>query len=104
MKNLFQNIGITAFIIGFILFNAWCLMSVYAFGICPLVKEIGIVPPVLSYGFFLMFSTVLSYFQIEKEKEKLDLKTSEGWSKVLGNILTKLYMVGVICLLNIIIF
>ena len=96
MKNLFQNIGIIAFIISFILFNAWCLMSVYEFGVCPLVKEIGVVPPVLSYGFFLMFSAVLSYFQIGKEKEQLDLKTSEGWNKVLGNILTKLCMVGVI--------
>lgn len=104
MKKFFEFIGLFAFAVLLILFDAWCYMVVYNNGIWVLLSSLQIYPPVLSFSFFLMLSVVIAYLWRGKAKEKVELNTSEGWLKVMEIIFNKLFWVGLIVLFNVIMF
>lgn len=104
MKNFFKFVGVITILTILLFFNASCTMIVYEYGIWALLTSLQVLPPALGYNFFLMLSAVLSYIYIGKTKDKIDLTTPEGWNEVLSNIFTKLCIVGIVFLLNIIVF
>lgn len=104
MKKFFEFIGLFAFAVLLILFNAWCYMVVYNNGVWPLLASLQIYPPALSFSFFLMLSVVIAYLLRGKAKEKVELNTSEGWAEVIKTILNKLFLIGLIVLFNVIMF
>ena len=104
MKKFFEFIGLFAFAVLLILFDAWCYMVVYNNGVWALLASLQIYPPALSFSFFLMLSVVIAYLWRGKTKEKINLNTAEGWAKVVEVILNKLFWVGLIVLFNVIMF
>ena len=104
MKKFFEFIGLWAFALALIFFDAWCYMVVYNNGVWPLLSSLQIYPPVLAFEFFIMLSLVVAYLWRNKAKEKVDLNTSEGWTKVVQVIFNKLFWVGLIVLFNVIMF
>lgn len=104
MKKFFEFIGLFAFAVLLVLFNAWCYMVVYNNGVWPLLASLQIYPPALSFSFFLMLSVVIAYLLRGKAKEKVELNTSEGWTKVADVLLNKLFLIGLIVLFNVIMF
>ena len=104
MKKFFEFIGLFAFAVLLVLFNAWCYMVVYNNGVWPLLASLQIYPPALSFNFFLMLSVVIAYLLRGKAKEKVELNTSGGWAKVAEVLLNKLFWVVLIVLFNVIMF
>lgn len=104
MKKFLEFIGMFSFAFGLIFLDAWCYMVVYNNGIWPLLGSLQICPPALGFGFFLMFSLVVSYVFSGKSNKTIQLNTSEGWTKVITMIVNKLFWVGLIVLFNVILF
>lgn len=104
MKQFFEFIGLWAFAFALIFFDAWCYMVVYNNGVWPLLASLQVYPPALSFSFFLMLSVVIAYLMRGKAKEKVELNTSEGWTKVAELLLNKLFWVVLIVLFNVIMF
>lgn len=103
MKNLSLFLVALTMIIPSILFNAWCLQCVYTLSVIPILATFNIIAPVIPFSIFIMVVVAMSVLYTSQNSKTYD-KASEAVAVWLGNIITKLLNVGVLYIVNLIIF
>ena len=105
MKKFFEFVGVFTFMIVLVLFNAWCYQVIYNNGILQLLTALQIHPPVLDDSFFIMLAAVgVALSSGRGTQESIQLNTLDGWIKIAGKTLSKLFGVGLVVIFNAIMF
>lgn len=86
-----------------ILFNAWCLQCVYILSVIPILATFDVIAPVIPFSIFIMVIAAASVLHTSQNSKTYD-KTYEAVGAWLGINLTKLLSVGILYIVNLIIF
>ena len=86
-----------------ILFNAWCLWCVYILSVIPLLATFDVIAPVIPFSIFIMVMAAVSVLYASQNAKTYD-KTYEAVGVWLGINIAKLLSVGILYIVNLIIF
>ena len=86
-----------------ILFNAWCLWSVYILSVIPILATFDVIAPVIPFSIFIMVMAAASVLHTSQNSKTYD-NAYKAFGVWLGINLAKLLSVGILYIVNLIIF
>lgn len=86
-----------------ILFNAWCLQCVYILSVIPILATFDVIAPVIPFSIFIMVIAAASVLHTSQNSKTYD-KAYEAVGVWLGINLAKLLSLGILYIVNLIIF
>ena len=86
-----------------ILFNAWCLWCVYTLSVIPILATFNIIAPVIPFSIFIMVTAAISVLHTPQNSKTYD-NAYKAFGVWLGINLAKLLNVGILYIVNLIIF
>ena len=86
-----------------ILFNAWCLQCVYILSVIPILATFDVIAPVIPFSIFIMVMAATPVLYTSQNSKTYD-KAYEAVGVWLGINLSKLLSVGILYIVNLIIF
>ena len=86
-----------------ILFNAWCLQCVYILSVIPILATFDVIAPVIPFSIFIMVMAATPVLYTSQNSKTYD-KAYEAFGVWLGINLAKLLSVGILYIVNLIIF
>ena len=103
MKKLSLFLVALIMIIPSILFNAWCLQCVYELGLVPILSTFNIVAPTIQFNIFVVVIAMISVIHTTHGSKTYNNAPElvAGW---LGIIITKLCSIGILYIINLIVF
>lgn len=103
MKKLSLFLVALAMLIPSILFNAWCLQCVYTLSVIPILSTFNVIAPVVPFSIFVIVVAAMSVLHTSQNSKTYD-KAYEAVGAWLGIIITRLLSVGVLYIVNLIVF
>lgn len=103
MKKLSLFLVALVMIIPSILFNAWCLQCVYELGLVPILSTFNIIMPTIQFSIFVVIVAMISAMHTTQGSKTYNNAPElvAGW---LGVIITKLCSIGMLYIVNLIVF
>ena len=86
-----------------ILFNAWCLRCVYTLSIIPILATFDVIAPAIPFSIFIMVTAATSVLHTPQNSKTYD-NAYKAFGVWLGINLAKLLSVGILYIVNLIIF
>lgn len=102
MKGLYKWLGSMAALIGFMLFDGFVYMCAYELGFEPFASSFGIDLPNINYGAFVLFAGMMHIFK-GKDGETYEITDYRVWGEIISNYLSKLFIIGILFMMNLII-
>ena len=86
-----------------ILFNAWCLQCVYTLSVIPILVTFDVIAPAIPFSIFIMVTAATSVLHTPQNSKTYD-NAYKAFGVWLGINLAKLLSVGILYIVNLIIF